>query len=321
MDRNTNGPPPNPPKKHHYIPAFYLARWATGADKRLCQYSRPHKTVVANRRHPEATGFVERLYELEGLDGELAQQVESKFFSPVDGAAADALLLMETEGNRAVWDRRRRSAWSRFLHSVLVRAPEDVEIFKVGWRRLMLTDNNGEWEARYQELKGPNDPPTYKEFMLSFPDDDHNRSAMRALAGMIDNENIGLKMNQMIWHIFDTPRGEYPLLTSDRPIIRTNGFHAQNGHLAMPIGPHKLFIAAKDQAALRLMRSIAPGQMVREVNRQITDYAVKYVYGEDDRQLDFVQKHFATKKQPRLMASIADKYEEMADQLLPKKQG
>ncbi len=233
MTRLSNNPPPNPPKKHHYIPAFYLSRWAIQGDGRLCQYSRPHETLVANRRHPEATGFLERLYELEGLEDELAQQIESKFFSPVDTGAADALVLMETEGNWAQWDQRRRSAWSRFLHSMLVRAPEDIDSFKAGWRRLLFSDKSGEWEKRYQEMKGANDPPTFNEFLLQFPDDDHNRSAMRALTGMIDNPNMGLKMNRMVWAILDTPRDDHPLLTSDRPIIRTNGMLAHWDGMAL----------------------------------------------------------------------------------------
>ncbi|MBU1306948.1 MAG: DUF4238 domain-containing protein [Alphaproteobacteria bacterium] len=318
MDRKSNGPPPNPPKKHHYIPAFYLSRWANGADGRLCQYSKPFDRVVANRRHPESTGFVERLYELEGVDEELAQQVESKFFSPVDSAAADALALMEAEGNRAQWDIRRRSAWSRFLHAMLVRAPEDIQEFKAGWSRLMLADLNGEWQARYEEIKKPTDPPTYQAYMRAIPEANHNRSAMRALAGIIDSENAGLKMNQMIWAVIDTPADEYPLLTSDRPIIRTNGMMVENGHLVIPIGPRKMFVAAKDQAALAVIRGMKPRQLVRESNRQVCDYAVKYVYGVDDSQIDFVRKHLGTKEQPRLMASISAKYDEMAAELLPK---
>lgn len=318
MDRKSNGPPHNPPRKHHYIPVFYLSRWATGADGRLCQYSKPYDRVVANRRHPEATGFVERLYELEGLGEDLAQQVESKFFSPVDSAAADALVLMEAEGNRAKWDSRRRSAWSRFLHGMLVRAPEDIEEFKSGWRKLMLSDKNGEWQARYEEIKKPSDPPTYQEYMAAIPAANHNRSAMQALTGIIDGENVGLKMNHLVWAVIDTPADEYPLLTSDRPIIRTNGMLAENGHLVIPIGPRKMFVAAKDQAALAVVRSIKLPQLVREANRQVCDYAVKYVYGIDDSQLEFVRKHFGTKQQPRLMAQIADKYDEMAGRLLPR---
>ena len=31
-------------QKHHYLPVFYLKQWA-GPDRRLCEFSRPHKVV------------------------------------------------------------------------------------------------------------------------------------------------------------------------------------------------------------------------------------------------------------------------------------
>lgn len=59
--------PSNPPHKHHYVPQFYLAQWATAADDRLCEYSRPYDEVKPKRRHPAETGYIDRLYELKGL--------------------------------------------------------------------------------------------------------------------------------------------------------------------------------------------------------------------------------------------------------------
>lgn len=293
----------NPPKRHHYIPVFYLSRWAVRDDKRLCQFSRPYKKVVPERKHPEATGYLKRLYELEGLEGDLAQQVESRFFSPVDSAAADALAIMEQQGNHGVWDKRLRSAWSRFLHSMLLRTPEDLDLFKASWRTLMLDDKTDEWEARYNEIKGPGDKLTFKEFVASISEQTHNRSAVHALVHMIDNPRLGFKINNMPWWVIDTDPDDYPLLTSDRPVIRTNGLNAPNGHIALPVGPHRIFVVAKDQATLNVIRSANIRQVVREVNRQVCEYAVKYVYAIDDTHLEFVDKHFATKEQPRLLES------------------
>lgn len=306
----------NPPKRHHYIPAFYLSRWAVQDDHRLCQFSRPYNEVVPKRQHPEATGYLDRLYELDGLEGELAQQIESKFFSPVDSAAADALSLMEQKGNRAVWDQRLRSAWSRFLHSMLLRTPEDLEIFKASWRNLMLNDKTDEWEARYDAVKGPGDKSTFREFVASISEESHNRSAMHALIGVINNPRLGLKMNNMPWWVIETDPDDHPLLTSDRPVIRTNGLNAPNGHIALPIGPYRIFVVAKDQQTLNVIRSANIRQIVREMNRQVCDYAVKYVYGINCMHLDFVKKHFATKEQPRLLASASKQQAEMEQRML-----
>jgi hypothetical protein len=34
----------NPPWRHHYIPEFYLKRWASGKQGELVQFSKPYGT-------------------------------------------------------------------------------------------------------------------------------------------------------------------------------------------------------------------------------------------------------------------------------------
>jgi hypothetical protein len=48
-------------EKHHYIPQFYLNRWA-GTDGRLCEYSRPYDIVKPKFVHPSGTGYERGLY-------------------------------------------------------------------------------------------------------------------------------------------------------------------------------------------------------------------------------------------------------------------
>ncbi|RWO35013.1 MAG: DUF4238 domain-containing protein [Mesorhizobium sp.] len=90
--------PVNTPKKHHYIPVFYLKRWA-GEDGRLCEFSRPYDHRVKPRRtHPAGTGYEENLYSMQGFEPELAQQIEERFFKFTDSLAADALDRLVTKG-------------------------------------------------------------------------------------------------------------------------------------------------------------------------------------------------------------------------------
>jgi hypothetical protein len=75
----------NPPRKHHYIPAFYLKQWA-GADKKVCEYKRaaPYK-IVPHRRAPEGTGYERDLYRLDGAPAPVAQAFERTFLAALDG--------------------------------------------------------------------------------------------------------------------------------------------------------------------------------------------------------------------------------------------
>lgn len=302
--------PSNPPHKHHYVPQFYLAQWATAADDRLCEYSRPYDEVKPKRRHPAETGYIDRLYELKGLEGPVAQSLETRFFSPVDSVAADALQQMIRHRTKSLLPRR-RSGWAQFLHSMLLRMPEDLELFKQGWRQLMLSDYDEHWEQRYREIRKPTDPPTYQGYMAMMPPDQHDRTALNALAGMMASVNVGQRISDMLWQVLETDADDYPLLTSDRPIIRSNGLNADNGHIAMPIGPHRLFIAAKNRAVLNSIVSLGRRKLVRETNRLVTRHAVKFVYGVDDRQIDFVKKHFNAEPDPRLLESTARKIDDL----------
>lgn len=70
--------------RHHYIPVFYLKRWCSGDDKKICEYSRPHKDIYDRRIFPVQTGFLDRLYETKGVPKLIAQQVEDDFMKSVD---------------------------------------------------------------------------------------------------------------------------------------------------------------------------------------------------------------------------------------------
>ena len=114
------------PEKHHYIPVFYLKRWADkDGDGRLCVYSRPYDRVKANRKHPDATGYEDDLNAIRGADAETEGHLEGRFFLRADNDAARALDILET-GRGDLMDARLRSAWSRFMTTLLHRNPERV---------------------------------------------------------------------------------------------------------------------------------------------------------------------------------------------------
>ena len=77
-----------------------------------------------------------------------------------------------------------------------------------------------------------------------------------------------------------------------------------------------MFVAATDHEALKLIFGMRQRDLVLETNRQVADYAVKYVYGIDDKQLPFVQKHFGTKEQPRLVGAADEDREKMKARML-----
>jgi hypothetical protein len=300
------------PKKHHYIPCFYLKRWA-GADGRLCEFSRPYQNTVKPKRvHPAATGYVERLYSLKGFAEEHAHQIEERFFRPADSLANDALTKLENGGIDVPWSSQLRSAWSRFLLSLLTRCPEDIERFRIYWRKL-LTSTNDQEEEEYRLQRSDDEPSTFAELMAAMTIQEFEESFFRLLIGLIDNAKIGNDFNGLRWNVIDTAASRLELLTSDRPVSRPVLLGDPDGRLLLPIGPTRLFIAARDDRYARSLKHVPSEKIVRETNEHVVGAAVTYVYGSNDAQLRFVQNRFGRTPDVRML----DDAIETGEQRLP----
>jgi hypothetical protein len=114
-------------QKQHYIPQFYQKRWV-GPDGRLCEYNRPYDIVKARMVYPAATGYQAGLYTIKDVAPNIANHTENVFLADADNGAADALAKF-FEPNY-VWEPKPRSAWSRFVMSLMHRTPERVERLK-----------------------------------------------------------------------------------------------------------------------------------------------------------------------------------------------
>jgi hypothetical protein len=118
----------NLPVKHHFNPAFSLQPW-TGSDGLLCEMRRINGRVVACRKHPNATGFERNLYRTEGVPAGQEQHLEVNFMRPLD-TAADRALKKIMSGDPKPWDNEERSAWTRYILSLIFRNPAAVRVIK-----------------------------------------------------------------------------------------------------------------------------------------------------------------------------------------------
>ena len=110
--------------KHHYIRVFYSKGWA-GPDGRLCEFSRPYDVVKPKRVHPDGTGYVRGLYTVPRNEPIVAEFIEKEFFRITDLKASDVLRMLRT-GQPIEWNSDNRSAWSRFIISLMIRSPDYV---------------------------------------------------------------------------------------------------------------------------------------------------------------------------------------------------
>jgi hypothetical protein len=253
----------NPPTTHHYIPAFYLRRWGV---PKVTEFAKVYGgKVVSKAKLPERTGHEERLYEIKGIEPELAQQFEEKYFKPIDTKAADALEMLYRHGHSAPWDDDSRSAWTRFIISLLLRCPEDIAAFREWWHDdFGRTDE--EAEARYRAKCSPGDTENFSEYLVGRPLGMKEEYMVRTLQTLLDHDDVGRYINNLEWRVIETPASAPLLLTSDRPVTRTNGLKNENGHIGLPIGPRLMFIASHDTRFLNGLQLSDQTEFVKACN-------------------------------------------------------
>jgi hypothetical protein len=281
------------PIRHHYIPIFYLRRW-TGADGLLCEYSRPYKEVKAMRKAPKRTAYVRELYTVPGVPPSLAQFVEKQFMRATDDwAARAAVILQAPHGNnpKAQINMRERAGWARFLYSLMIRNPEYMVRIEAKAAEHILASIE-EVREEYDLLRKETDPPTFEEFKEKLLTDPLNTKAQALLPMLINSTNVIKAICDMRWSTVEVKDTRFPFLTSDRPIIMTNGLKVEGAHVVIPISPTRLFFAVGegDEKTYRTIREMRPNVIVERTNNNMASQARKFVYGVDDRQLRFVAK-------------------------------
>jgi Protein of unknown function (DUF4238) len=292
------------PLKHHYLPVFYLRRWAS-QDGRLYEFSRPHKEVVARRKYPGQTAYVERLYEMPGLPPVKAQQIEQGFMQLLDSQAAEALKALDNDDPRIKTDSRLRSAWSRFIMSLLLRAPNDIAALKAGvmeeWLRAIP-----DLEALYASRRSPEDPPTFFEYFATLSPDEVARWAISLAPKLIDHSGIGAILNNMRWLVVRISSEVGEFITSDRPVVMSWTLAEEHAYLFLPIGPKTLFVAVNDKATQKLVEARSPAERVDVTNQFVAGRAINYVYSLNNAPLNLVRKHMGTEQRKSLMGRLAE---------------
>ncbi|MBB3290504.1 MULTISPECIES: DUF4238 domain-containing protein [unclassified Rhizobium] len=285
--------------KHHYIPQFYLRPWLSDHDKRLQEFKRGHHNQISTKRiFTKQTGYAINLYTLPGVTEETKQNVERFFMSFVDDSAVkarDLLLAGEIPTNANL-----RHSWARFLVSLVFRNPEEVAKFKRQFREMLLAPD-AEIQRRYEEYRREDDPERFEEWINRHDPTHAERSAVLTLARLVEHRNVLRLIRNMYWRVIDTGRMARKLVTSDRPVMMTNGLGRYDGHFAIPISPTKLFIACTTQQYLSEVEAVPLGKLVRGANDAAIGQAKKFVYGVDDSQMSEIRRRMGKRDSPSFL--------------------
>jgi len=278
------------PRKHHYLPRFFIARWA-GADGLVAEFRRPHEALAVRYCSPAATGFVIDLYTNETAADPAARQVlEMLFLQQVDDLAADALAAIEATG-RKPRDARLRDAWSRFAMSLLHRTPERVKFLLGKLEAYEAIILNPSIAKQYPDLSGPSDPSNFDDW-LEAAGPIAPELKIKLLMKLIDNPRIGEALNAMHWRVVWLETARFGFLTGDQPVMMSNGVGTPNGFIMFAIGPDRLFIAASRLEVIDAFASQRPNALETAVNDACVRQSHHVVIAHHDRHKSFIDRRF-----------------------------
>jgi hypothetical protein len=181
--------------------------------------------------------------------------------------------------------------WIMFVRSLLHRSPSNLaEYQSTGvkvWRETLK-----KMEARYDELRQDTDPPSHAEYVASLPPMHGAARVLESLPTTLASNYVLQELSKAPWLLFNVPNSSPSLLLSDAPIVRTNGFHTENGHIAMPLSPRRFLLIARDRKVAESIDRTPIRQLVKSLNRSVVEQARHFVAATDLRQISFISKHF-----------------------------
>lgn len=284
----------NNPVNHHYLPVFYMSRW-TSTDKQVCRFSRPDGlNVIARRKFPRKFAYEEHLY----------GPLELSQLKQLDDQGAKALQFLEASPSVFDMPTKLRKAWAKLLLSFLLRSPTNIHQLK--------HSISSEYEKEFKRLNelhretlntlGYSSVETYIT--------DHNGSDLEYkvfehVGNLLEHEGIVRVLSKMHWQVLDLENPDLDLLTSDNPVWMTEDLGHSDSFLTLPISPQLLFVGAHSKSTINTLKERPKSDLVNTRNKITVQHAVNLVVGTDDRMLDFISEHFATRRYSTLAELLA----------------
>jgi Protein of unknown function (DUF4238) len=187
-------------------------------------------------------------------------------------------------------DDTQRSDWARFIQSLHLRGPHSLTEIDTVLRRLLRENMERDHGAEYRARKQPDDPDSVYDYAVSGAPGLFADAHKLHLTELINHEQVGAYIVNMIWAVIDVSDAPHPLLTSDRPYILPHGLMDPVCVLGAPISPTRIFVAANTMEQLERLSRQSSKDTVRNANHLVVKLAVQNVFGSTSDRREFVEK-------------------------------
>lgn len=160
----------------------------------------------------------------------------------------------------------------------------------------------------YEEWRHEYEPSSLHEFRANIESSPIDLSIAQGLQGMVDSPTVGSVLNRMRWFVVELSSPAHSLLTSDRPVVMSNGIGHESSFLFMPLAPSHVFVAVNSKRIENRIRAIVDqGRFCGFLNNAVVRQARQHAYGTNDAQLRFVENRLTRNpysKTPQLTWSL-----------------
>lgn len=268
---------------NHFIPRFYLSRWAI--DGELIEYrKRRNGKITGKPVAPKGTGYKPDLYKNTHKNDADAHIFEVGFLNKHDTLASDALKKLEAGTSP---NDKEMCGWISFLMALQLRHPDDIAImrplYEKKWAEGMkpVRDKLAHFPKERTDLIHELTAPMMEEAMF------------RLLAKLMEHQDIGQMLLDFDHTVTDL-NSTLPLVTSDRPVLMTPTFGEDNAYLILPIGPKKLYVCGKTKNTVERILNKKGKDLVKLVNDQVSRHASISVYSTQENLDGYVSKRLGT---------------------------
>lgn len=189
-----------------------------------------------------------------------------------------------------------KAAWIRFVLPLMHRNPERVTRAFDAIQKHYQEHDLEEGRVRYAAERRQTDPDTLEELLEIMAPRAVSHATAKYLLRVIQSPQVGNAIMSMHWFVVAMEGLRHPLLTSDRPIVMTNGLGRPDSHLVLPDSPQHIFVAAaSDDEVTKLKEFAKRGLLAKESNDRVTRQARKFVYASDPSQMRFVANRLGEK--------------------------
>lgn len=261
------------PTRHHYLPEFYLARWTTNGE--LWRFLRPRGPdfdLHAKRVAPKAIGFQPNLYAYpRPADPRDRQTIEADFLQQIDSKGAAAIRRLEM-GKAATPNDKAHVV--QFLLSLIHRTPGRIEFLQTELRDRLPKDLNPE----------------------RLPDEFFRHSALEVFTDLVASDVMISELVRFYVFFVTVGDNQHRLMTSDRPIIISDGLHHDQSFVMLPLSPDKLLILAKKSSVPEAFASQPTAKLITAINDAVVVQAETLAIGNKISDRRFIGKRLQRSK-------------------------